>query len=69
MKKVQNDMQPKTEADGNGDGTKEAASVRKTALPPKVMDIIWPALQIGSLSGMSNFMVHVIFYSCLLTII
>lgn len=43
-------MQPKSE--DNSDGATGETSPRKADISPEIMDILWPALQVGGLSGM-----------------
>ncbi|RDW94917.1 hypothetical protein BP5796_00680 [Coleophoma crateriformis] len=50
-------MQPAPKVDRNSHGAQDGASSRQSDLPPEIMDILWPALQIGGLSGASGTLV------------
>ncbi|RDW88515.1 hypothetical protein BP6252_00547 [Coleophoma cylindrospora] len=50
-------MQPAPEVNRNSHGAQDGASLQKSDLPPEIMDILWPALQIGGLSGASGTLV------------
>ncbi|PSS12961.1 hypothetical protein M430DRAFT_143450 [Amorphotheca resinae ATCC 22711] len=49
----------KVAADMTGDGANGEKDPRRSqnGLPPEILDIVWPALQVGGLSGMSGILV------------
>jgi hypothetical protein len=48
IRKVREDMVPSEQSGANGE-----PPGRRNDLPPEILEILWPALQVGGLSGMS----------------
>jgi hypothetical protein len=51
VQKIKEDMAPGQQSGANGGGSPQ----RQNDLPPEIKEIIWPALQVGGLSGTLQF--------------
>jgi hypothetical protein len=59
IQKIKEDMAPGLQSGANGGGSPR----RQNDLPPEIKEIIWPALQVGGLSGKLHF-IFIFIFTC-----